>query len=55
MLKIRTATLLTRLWASHLLAGLPTQDELFDIKGESSKDQKVETQDYNLVNQILNK
>ena len=63
MLKIRTATLLTRLWASRLLAGLPTDDELCDIKGntfkestkQSTKKTEVESQDYNLVNQILNK
>lgn len=51
MLKIRTATLLTRTWASSLLAGLLTEDELIDINGNNNKNP---INNYEQVRSLLN-
>ena len=53
MLKIRTATLLTRTWASYLLTGLSTEDELLDINGNNNNKNSINN--YEQVHSLLNK
>ena len=56
MLKIRSATLLCRTWASRLLSGLSSEDELLDIFGSTKKEtSESNSPDYQLVKQTLNK
>tara|TARA_B100000315_G_scaffold63885_1_gene58068 strand:+ start:1420 stop:1959 length:540 start_codon:yes stop_codon:yes gene_type:complete len=48
LLKLKTVTLLTRLWASQIFGGLYTEEEDLDINGIK------DTSDYNTVHNLLN-